>query len=207
MTDSISRKFGFMSIEFIELLIELHLEVWLQADQKVLWNSEEKHGEMHENFPVDFVVEFRGKCLWSFQILTSDHFSATAILAGLFVAIYFIIDDAIDKKIEACLTKHFYTEKVFEKMSLTSPTDPAKINYSKEDCQYIVDEGRNRTASAIRSLPGASDCVKNVLETHFLDTMLLKSALDKKNRKEDGSRILMRVLAQAMKPCNETMPN
>jgi UTP-glucose-1-phosphate uridylyltransferase len=94
---------------------------------------------------------------------------------------------------------------VFEKLNFTSPTDPAKINYSKEDCQYIVDEGRNRTAAGIRRLPNASDCVKNVLEDHFLDIMLLKSALDKKNRKEDGSRILMDVWPRAMKSCNETM--
>jgi hypothetical protein len=132
--------------------------------------------------------------------------SATVILVGLGVAIYYIIDDAIDKKVEDCLTKHFYTEKLFEKLNFTSPKDPTKINYSKEDCQGIVTEARRRTVAAIKHMKNVSECVKGTFEEKFVDMMLLKSALDKKNRQEDGSKVLAGILPLAIKNCNETMP-
>lgn len=125
------------------------------------------------------------------------------ILVGLGVALYFIIDDAIDKKIEACLTKHFYTEKVFEKLDITPPKDPLKITYSKEECQSIVDQARNRTVTGIQGMTNTTDCVKEIFVTQFVDFVLLKSALEKKNKREDGSKILLGILPKAKALCKE----
>lgn len=119
------------------------------------------------------------------------------------MAIYFIIDDAIDKKVEACLKKHFFTEKVYEQLNITSSIDPSKIAYSKEDCQYIVDEARSRTTTKIRTMTNSTECVKKVLEEKFLDFVLLKSALDKHNREKDGSKILLGVLTKANDICEK----
>ena len=160
-----------------------------------------KNGEVHENFPLDFGVKF-----FQFEVNKNDFwtfYSATIILVGLGIAIYFIINDAIDKKTEACLKKHFFTEKVYEQLNITSSIDPSKITYSKEDCQYIVDEARRRTSKTIKAMTNSTECVKTVLEEKFLDLVLLKSALDKHNREKDGSLIMGGILTKANGFCEK----
>lgn len=132
--------------------------------------------------------------------------SAAAIIIGFGVALYFIISDAIDKKTEDCLTKHFFTEKIFQTLNLTSEKDPSKITYTREDCQWIVDEARNRTVSRIKEMHNVSECVKKAYEGRLLNFILFKLALDKQNRQEDGSKVLMGVHQMAMKACNESLP-
>lgn len=199
--DWISRKIG-LWVQWKD--DELHSGVWLQAVQitRVFYL---KHGKVYKNDSLDCVVNFD---LWSFwcESLNSVIFiSAAAIITGLCVAIYFIIDDAIDKKVEACLTKHFYSEGVFAKLNMTdpSPKDPAKITYTREDCQSIVDEARRRTIVGIKAMTRVSDCVKQTFEAKFLDFVLLKSALEKQNRVADGSKVLAGILPMAKAACNE----
>lgn len=95
------------------------------------------------------------------------------------VAIYFIVDDAIDKKVKACLTKHFDNQKLFAQYNITAPEDLATIAYSAEDCASIVQKGYEKTRNKINDLPFDA-CVKGAFKDKpFLDTIMLWAVLQK----------------------------
>jgi hypothetical protein len=102
------------------------------------------------------------------------------------------------------MTKHFYTEKVFATLNMTSKTDLSKITYTKEDCQSIIDEGRSRTTAGIQAMTNVSECVKLQFEGPFLNFIMLKKVLEKTDRKADGTKVYLGVLPMAKKACNES---
>ncbi|CRK98193.1 CLUMA_CG011555, isoform C [Clunio marinus] len=120
------------------------------------------------------------------------------IIIGIGAAIYFIVDDAIDKKIEGCMYRHFYATKLLEEFNVTLDRDPSKINYSAEECQTIIDQGRRKTSFKIDKMD-FPDCFKQQLKGTYLDSMMLKAVLEKYGR--DYKIVLQTVMAKVRAVC------
>lgn len=115
------------------------------------------------------------------------------------VAIYFIVDDAIDRKVKECLTKHFDDQKLFTAFNITAPDDLATIKYSAEDCDSIVKKGYEKTKRKIDELP-FNDCVKKTFKTkNYLDTIMLWAVLQKEGH--NATAILKGAAIQAVHAC------
>lgn len=129
-------------------------------------------------------------------------YSAVVILGALGVAIYFIVDDAIDKKVKACLTKHFDNQRLFTAYNITAPEDLATITYSAEDCDSIVQKGYEKTRRKIDELPFEA-CVKNAFKNKpFLDTIMLWAVLQKEGH--NATAILRGAATKAGYACEAT---
>lgn len=130
--------------------------------------------------------------------------SGLVIIAGLATAIYFIIDDAIDKKIENCMYKHFFTTNVLATLNVTLEKDPAKIPFSTEECQSIVDQGLSKTKRKINAL-AAPDCYKKLMTTKFLNFMMFKGVLEKFDKTEQATAVEADIHKKIAAECKETI--
>lgn len=122
------------------------------------------------------------------------------IIVGLGVAIYFIVDDAIDSKIEGCLYKHFYTTKLLSKYNVTTEKDPDKIGYSTEECKSIVDQARRKTLYRLDETRNPFQCSKQQLKENYLEDLMLMGASDKFDRQADFRKVYGRI----SKDCSDT---
>lgn len=129
--------------------------------------------------------------------------SALVVLAGLAVAIYFIIDDAIDNKIKNCMWKHYQTTNISSHYNLAGDRDLSKIPFSLEDCKNVIDEVRKKTIRKIES-DKLGDCLTQELKEKYLDDLMFKGFLDKTG----GNSTLIKayVFPRAMKKCVPAMP-
>lgn len=116
------------------------------------------------------------------------------IILGLGVAIYFIVDDAIDKKIESCMFKHFQAKGLLEKYNVT--VDPSKNNFSTEDCASIIEQGQKKTAANIE-LMAVHNCLKQRFRSEHLDALMLRAVLEKFGRNGDNIKNSVFVAAQS----------
>lgn len=103
------------------------------------------------------------------------------ILAGLAVGIYFIVADAIDRKIENCMFKHFHDTGLLEEYKVNWGKDPSKISYTTDECKTYIDLGRKKTSHKIdeTAFKLKPECVKQRLKDVFLDVLMMKSVIDK----------------------------
>lgn len=125
-------------------------------------------------------------------------FSAAIIIVGLGAAVYFIIDDALNEKIKACMIKHFTTTGMFQKANIT--IDPnEKFSYSDEDCQWIVDEGRAKTIKYIDALT-IDACFKEQFKGAYLEPMMFAKVLEKAGHNSTG--VMASVMGGTRKVCS-----
>lgn len=125
------------------------------------------------------------------------------IIVGLGVAIYFIVDDAIDKKIETCMFKHFQAKGLLEKYNVTVDKDLSKTSYSTEDCSSIVEQGQEKTAAKIDTM-AVPPCMRQRFKSEHLDALMLKAVLEKFGR--NGETIKNSVLVAAQTYCSSLVP-
>lgn len=119
--------------------------------------------------------------------------SALVIILGLGVAIYFIVDDAIDKKIEGCMFKHFQAKELLAKYNVTALNDQSNSSFATDDCSSIIDEGRAKTEAKV-SRTAMHPCMKNKIISDYLDDMMLKGVLEKFGH--NGTYIQVNVIQQ-----------
>lgn len=122
------------------------------------------------------------------------------ILGALGVAIYFIVDDAIDRKVTACLTKHFHEQRLFQAFNISEPVDVTTITYTTDDCKSIIEKGYEKTRLKVDTFPYDS-CVKTAFKNKpFLDTVMLYMVLTKQGH--NATAILTGAKAKASNGCN-----
>lgn len=127
------------------------------------------------------------------------------VLGALGVAIYFIVDDAIDRKVSACLTKHFHEKRLFQAFNITAPVDVATITYTNDDCSSIIEKGHEKTRLKINEF-SYGDCVKDAFKnTPFLDTIMLYMVLTKQGH--NATAILTSAQAKASYGCEKSPAN
>lgn len=102
------------------------------------------------------------------------------ILGGLAVAIFFIISDALDKKIENCMFMHFHSSGLVDQYNVSWNKDPARISYTTDECQSFIDQGRKKTSLKIDEM-AVPPCFKKHFKEVFLDTIMLKNVMDRYN--------------------------
>lgn len=127
------------------------------------------------------------------------------VLGALGVAIYFVVDEAIDRKVTACLTKHFHEKRLFQAFNITAPVDVATITYSADDCNSIIEKGYENTRQKIDKFQ-YGDCVKNAFKNKpFLDTIMLYMVLTKE--KHNATAILTGAQEKASSGCDKSSAN
>lgn len=127
------------------------------------------------------------------------------VLGALGVAIYFIVDDAIDRKVSACLTKHFHEQRLFQAFNITAPVDVSTITYSTDDCKSIIEKGYEKTRLKVDQFP-YEDCVKNAFKNKpFLDTIMLYVVLTKQGH--NATAILTGAQGKARSGCDRSPAN
>lgn len=100
------------------------------------------------------------------------------IIALLLVAIYFIVADAINRKSEACLYRHFSTSGLLQKYNVTLDHDYAKSTYSDQDCQSFVDTSRKRTLEKIDT-KNTTECIKTEFKGPHIESLMLEGVAAK----------------------------
>lgn len=128
------------------------------------------------------MILFRQKRLKFFiQTALFILFSAALIIVGLGAAIYFIVADAIDRKIETCMYNHFHANNMLQKYNVTV-LNQSSTTYSTDDCASIIATGRKRTNKSIDE-KSIDECIKDQFRQHFVDDLMLMGFLNK-NRKD-----------------------
>lgn len=109
-------------------------------------------------------------------------FSAALIIVGLGAAIYFIVADAMDRKIETCMYNHFHGNNMLQKYNVTV-LNQSSTTYSTDDCASIIATGRKRTNKSIDE-KSLDDCIRDQFRQHFVDDLMLMGFLNK--NRQDG---------------------
>lgn len=120
------------------------------------------------------------------------------IVVGLGVAIYFIVADAIDKKAENCLFKHFEKEGLLDKYNVTLEKDLTNLNYSEIECQSFVERAEKVTKKRIDDLT-VSPCIKGQFADPLFKSMMLKGVMDRYNF--NSTLVMVPVMKEAMTAC------
>jgi hypothetical protein len=130
-------------------------------------------------------------------------FSAAAIIIGLGAAVFFVIKDILDEKINACMMRHFNTTGMFQNANIT--IDPSlKFNYSEEDCKWIVEEGRAKTLKYINSLT-VPECYRERFRDTHLESMMFSKVLDKAGF--NSTLVMVAMMTDTKKACDQPLPN
>lgn len=125
------------------------------------------------------------------------------VLGALFVAVFFVIAENIDKKEYGCLIKHFESHKLLEAFNIT-PADGFETLkftrlYETKRCNLIVEKAYEKTKLTIDKLP-FGDCVRTVFkEKPIIYTIMLWAVLLKDG--QNTTNILDVVMNKAAYVC------
>lgn len=82
------------------------------------------------------------------------------------------------------MIKHFYDKRFLQNMTLDR--DPSKIKLTADDCENIINKGREKTRNKILSNNFLAGCPMDQYLTTYLDHALFGNLLEKLGRTKDA---------------------